>query len=283
MNRELENNELIKAINFWTVDVFSNKFFSGNPACVVFLDQWIEEKHMQNIAMEINLSETIFILKNSNNYFQVKGFTPSKETIFCGHSVFAAAHVMWSQNILPGKDINRELYFDSKNGVLKIWKEKDLLALDLQAVHVTPLTTPVGLIEALGCTPIFVGQAGETCFVELDNPEAIFYLDPDVSRLSNLDFTEIIVTANGNSDDPFDVVSRCFFPKLGHLEDHVSVYSHTKIGPYWKRRLKKNTLKAFQASKREGWIDLDVSDDRVVLKGKAVTVSEGKIFLDNLI
>ena len=82
-------------IKTFIVDTFTDRPFSGNPAGVCIVDHPLENDIMQNIANELNHSETAFIWPNSENItYHIRYFTPSVEVDFCGHATLASSKVL---------------------------------------------------------------------------------------------------------------------------------------------------------------------------------------------
>jgi PhzF family phenazine biosynthesis protein len=102
--------------------------------------------------------------------------------------------------------------------------------------------------------------------------------EPDFTLLRKIPTRGVIVTSA--SDDPaIDFVSRFFAPRVGIDEDPVTGSAHCCLGPFWSERLRKNELRAFQASARGGFVNIKVRGDRVVLGGRAVTVFDGSLLV----
>lgn len=260
-------------MKFCTVDAFSDRLFSGNPAAVCVVDAFPDHELMQNIATEVNLSSTAFISPKDNSHFDILCFTPMKEIKLCGHATLAAAHVLW--NVLEMADPNQTIYFDSKSGILPVLQTPQGICLNLPAESCEPASMPVGLSEALGASPISVMQSEDCIIVELHTPEDVMHLQPDFALLMDVDMGGIIVTSESHTP-PYDFVSRFFIPREGINEDPVSGSAHCKLAPFWAQRLSKNKLTAYQASKRGGVLYLEYVPDRVLITGKAVTAFSGK-------
>ena len=77
----------------YIVDAFAEEVFKGNPAAVYVLEKWLPEAVMQNIAIENNLSETAFTVKEGQSY-ALRWFTPEREIDLCGHATLATAFVL---------------------------------------------------------------------------------------------------------------------------------------------------------------------------------------------
>lgn len=260
-------------MKFCTVDAFTDTLFKGNPAAVCVIEAFPSDDFMQSIATEVNLSETAFIVPLNSNHFDIRWFTPTTEVALCGHATLAAAHVLWTEMEIVTTE---EIYFESKSGILKAWRDDDGITLDFPAHYVEPISIPEGLIEALGVSPVSVGQSNEDCLVELHSAQEVIDLVPDTARLANIDCRGIIITAEGNVDTDYDFVSRFFAPKVGVIEDPVTGSAHCKLATYWSERLGKNVFTAYQASKRGGYIKVRHEGERVLLTGHAVTAFSGK-------
>lgn len=102
-------------IKRYQVDAFTNRIFAGNPAVVCPLTQWLPDTVMQNIAMENNLSETAFYVKENTGY-RIRWFTPALEVDLCGHATLATAFVMFHHEGYP----ENEIQFQSRSGLLGV-------------------------------------------------------------------------------------------------------------------------------------------------------------------
>lgn len=260
-------------MKFCTVDAFTDTLFKGNPAAVCVVEAFPSDELMQNIAKEVNLSETAFIVPLNSNHFDIRWFTSKVEVPLCGHATLAAAHVLWTEMEIVTTE---EIYFESKSGILKAWRDDNGITLDFPAHYVEPISIPEGLIEALGVSPVSVGRANDDFLVELHSAQEVIELAPDTNRLFDVDCRGVIVTAEGNAETNYDFVSRFFAPKVGVIEDSVSGSAHCKLATYWSERLGKNTFNAYQASKRGGYIKVHHEGERVLLTGHAVTAFSGK-------
>jgi len=81
------------SIPHYQVDAFAGSLFSGNPAGVCILTDWLPEPVLQSIAAENNLAETAFMVQR-DSFFDLRWFTPSLEMDLCGHATLAPAHVI---------------------------------------------------------------------------------------------------------------------------------------------------------------------------------------------
>ncbi|HXB73403.1 MAG TPA: PhzF family phenazine biosynthesis protein [Candidatus Acidoferrales bacterium] len=255
------------------VDAFTNRPFAGNPAAVVMLPAAPDEAWMRNVAREMNLSETAFLVPQNGGY-NLRWLTPSVEVALCGHATVAAAHVLWQDGHLPP---GRQARFYTRSGLLTADQRGDWIELDFPAKIATAADAPAELLPALGVAkPRFVGQNVFDYLVEVDSEETLRGLAPDHSLLRKLAVRGIIVTARSSTAE-FDFVSRFFAPGSGIDEDPVTGSAHTALGPYWAGRLGKTEFTAFQASARGGVVRVRLNGDRVVLGGQAVTVMTGEL------
>ncbi len=260
-------------MKFCTVDAFTHILFKGNPAAVCVVDMFPSDAFMQNVATEVNLSETAFVVPLDGNHFAIRWFTPTVEVALCGHATLAAAHVLWTEMEIVARE---EIYFESKSGILKAWRHEDGITLDFPAHYTEPMSTPDGLFEALGVAPVYVGLAHDDCVVELHSADEVIHLSPDIAHLAELECRGVIVTAEAPEGANYDFVSRYFAPKEGIPEDPVTGSAHCKLATYWSERLGRNKLVGYQASKRGGYVTVSHEGERVFLTGHAVTAFSGR-------
>jgi PhzF family phenazine biosynthesis protein len=259
-------------IKLFQVDAFADKAFTGNPAAVCVLDDWLPDEQMQSIAAENNLSETAFTVKNGS-YYDIRWFTPVAEVDLCGHATLATAWVLFAYYETSTINLN---FQSRKSGMLSVIKYNDLLTLDFPAdipCEVKPLT---GLVEAVGKTPVRILQ-GKTDYVLIyKNQDDIDEINPDFNKMGKLPARGVIVSAPGND---VDFVSRFFGPAVGVNEDPVTGSAHTTLIPYWAGVLGKTKMAARQLSQRGGNLLCELKDDRVKISGGAVLFMEGEIFI----
>jgi PhzF family phenazine biosynthesis protein len=255
------------------VDAFTNHPFAGNPAAVCVLKEAPTEQWMRDVAREMNLSETAFLVPQDGGY-HLRWFTPAVEVALCGHATVASAHVLWQDGHLPD---SQQARFHTKSGLLTADRRGDWIELDFPAKIATATEPPPELLPALGVTDAkFVGKNAFDYFVEIESDAAVRALSPDHSLLRKLPVRGVIVTARSASPE-FDFISRFFAPGSGIDEDPVTGSAHTALGPYWAGILGKTDMVAFQASARGGVVKVRVAGDRVKLGGQAVTVMTGEL------
>jgi PhzF family phenazine biosynthesis protein len=220
---------------------------------------------MQQVAREMNLSETAFVHPVEGG-FSLRWFTPETEVDLCGHATLAAAHTLWSTG---GLALETPARFLTRSGWLVCRREGEWIAMDFPARECTPCAAPEGLAEILGAEIFFCGGNGMDMLVEVEGEARLRALRPDFSRLAQLPVRGLIVTCLGETP-VFDFVSRFFAPAVGIPEDPVTGSAHCALGPYWSPRLGKMEFTAFQASARGGVVKLKLEGGRVVLRGRAV-------------
>jgi PhzF family phenazine biosynthesis protein len=263
------------AIRIVQVDAFTNRPFGGNPAAVCVLQDAPAEQWMRNVASEMNLSETAFLVPRDGG-FDLRWFTPAVEVDLCGHATVASAHVLWQDGHLPE---GRQARFYTRSGLLTADRRGDWIELDFPAKIAAPADAPAELLPALGIAAAkFVGRNAFDYLVELDSEETVRGLTPDHSMLRRVPVRGVIVTARSSGPE-FDFISRFFAPGSGIDEDPVTGSAHTALGPYWERILGKSEFLAFQASPRGGVVKVRVQGDRVLLGGQAVTVMSGDLMV----
>lgn len=261
-------------MKIYQVDAFTDKKFKGNPAAVCILEEAIDEKLMQDIAMEMNLSETAFLYRIDEG-FNLRWFTPESEVDLCGHATLASSHILWETKILKTYE---EAVFYTKSGKLSAKRDGQLITLNFPSEEDTRVDIPDELLKSLGVPILYVGRNRMDYIVEVENEKTVRLLKPDFEPMRRIDARGIIVT--GRSLNPeYDFVSRFFAPNEGIIEDPVTGSAHCCLGPYWKRILKKDEFKAFQASKRGGELKVLLKDGRVYISGKAITVFSADFYL----
>jgi PhzF family phenazine biosynthesis protein len=259
-------------MKLYQVDAFTNEIFKGNPAgvCILPRNASINDILLQNIAMEMNLSETAFLIKEKNEY-NLRWFTPEVEVDFCGHATSASAHILWEKGL---EDIKNELIFNTKSGKLFAKKIKNKIKLNFPIFEVNEVQSNDKINTSLGINPIFIGTDTKRYLIEIENDRELLRIKPDFNQLKEIGKTVFIVTCK--SDNPeYDFYSRFFAPSVGINEDPVTGSAHSYLVPYWAKKLKKRILNSYQASKRGGEIECELTDDkRVLLRGNALTVFE---------
>lgn len=254
----------------YVADAFADRVFSGNPAAICIMDEWISEELMMNITAENNLSETAFAVKKGEGY-HLRWFTPGGEIDLCGHATLGTAFVIlnYYEKERDGVD------FDTLSGRLHVSRSGDRYELDfpiyeLKEVEVTPEMT-----EAIGAEPTAAYMSRDLLCV-FEDEAAVRAMTPDFEKVKKLDGLLLHLTAPGKE---YDCVSRSFAPKLQVNEDPVCGSGHCHIVPYWATRTGKNEITAYQASKRRGVLYCTMKGDRIAMSGHVRLYSVAELFL----
>ena len=269
-------------MRLYQVDAFARRPFTGNPAAVCPLTEWLPDETMQLIAAENNLAETAFFVPLAGQAadFHLRWFTPTFEIDLCGHATLATAHVLWHEHGF-GKP---EIVFHSQSGLLTVRREADgRLVLDFPSRPprlLAPADYPAVLTQALGpgaATPLAV-LAARDLVVEFARADEVLALQPDFAALARLGYIGLIATAPGSGT--VDFVSRFFAPEVGVPEDPVTGSAHSTLIPFWAAKLGKTELFARQESARGGELWCQLRGDRVDIGGYAVTYLRGEIAVE---
>lgn len=259
-------------MKIYQVDAFTEQPFQGNPAGVCILQEKLDEKLMQNIAREMNLAETAFLIKNGEGY-NLRWFTPNSEIDLCGHATLASAHILWEKEYLRR---DQEAKFHTRSGVLTAKIDKGWIQLNFPALPEEKTEPPLELIEALGCKVAYVGKNKFDYLVEVESEEIVTALEPNFTKLFKVPMRGVIITSKAKE---YDFISRYFAPEVGIWEDPVTGSAHTCLGPYWQKKLNKDEFIAYQASERGGVLRVKILKERVLISGKAVTMLEGELLI----
>ncbi|MDR7866406.1 MAG: PhzF family phenazine biosynthesis protein [Sporomusaceae bacterium] len=257
-------------IPIYQVDAFTAKPYRGNPAAVCLLDKAADAAWMQDVAAEMNLSETAFIFPEGDGY-RLRWFTPKSEVKLCGHATLATAHVLFREQGAPQ---DRPINFYTLSGLLTAGLRDGMIELDFPASPVVPCEAPPGLVEALGVQPVFVGRGDDDYLVEVATEQEVRDAAPDFARLVKTPCRGVILTALSRSGE-YDFVSRFFAPAVGVSEDPVTGSAHCRLVPYWQAKLNRDEFTAYQASARGGFLKVAARGERVSIRGHAVTVFAG--------
>ena len=255
----------------YVVDAFADRVFGGNPAAVCVLDKPISDDLMQKIAIENNLSETAFAVREGE-WYRLRWFTPGGEINLCGHATLAAGYALFR---FFHPDWPR-IVFHTMSGDLYVRRDGDLMLMDFPAFHCHKVPVTPQMCEALGAAPAEAYLDRDLLLV-YENAETVKGLAPDFEKTKALDGYCVGVTAPG---DGYDCVSRFFAPKLKVPEDPVTGSVHCMIAPYWADRLGKSEITAYQASPRGGMMRCRIlPEDRVEVAGYAALFSVADLFL----
>ncbi|XP_042552466.1 phenazine biosynthesis-like domain-containing protein isoform X1 [Dipodomys spectabilis] len=280
-------------------DAFTARAFCGNPAAVCLLENELENDTYQNIAKEMNLSETAFVRKLSptdnftqSSCFGLRWFTPASEVPLCGHATLASAAVLFYKM----KNTNSTLTFNTLSGELKARRAEDGIILDLplyptysQDFHEveTLIKTAIGdtLVQDIQYSPdtrkllVRLSDSYKRSFLETlkVNTETLPHIE-NTGKVKGLILT--LKGEPGGQTQAFDFYSRYFAPWWGLAEDPVTGSAHTILSSYWSQQLGKKEMRAFQCSRRGGELNISLRPDgRVDVKGAATVVLEGTLMV----
>lgn len=254
------------------VDAFTDKPYHGNPAAVCLLSKPMDDAWLRDVANEMNLSETAFLLPEKDHW-RLRWFTPTVEVDLCGHATLASAHVLWEMGKLKKTEPAR---FETRSGLLTATRNEGWIELDLPSDPAEEVEAPAELVEALHTPIAHTAQGKFDYLVEVETEQMVRDLAPDVRLLGELTTRGICVTAPASTKG-YDFVSRFWAPGAGIGEDPVTGSAHCMIGPWWANRLHKERMTAWQISRRGGVLRVTVAGDRVRLGGQAITVLKGEL------
>ncbi|EMY68094.1 PhzF family phenazine biosynthesis protein [Leptospira vanthielii] len=262
----------------YIVDAFTNSLFSGNPAAVLVLSQWPKKEWMQNIAMENNLSETAFVVKEGTQY-RIRWFTPSVEVDLCGHATLASAFIL--KNYYG--ETRESFQFHSQSGILPISIKENLIYLNFPSYpefRKNESIKPSELIPILGKEPEEIWEGKDTIFLYSSSSD-LDTLSPNFQKLSELPTNRgyIALWINDSIDGKLDYEFRFFGPGLGIPEDPATGSAHCSLAPFIYKRIGKKKYRSHQKSKRGANFFIEYQGERVSIGGSAVLYLKGEVEL----
>lgn len=264
-------------VRIWQVDAFADGPFGGNPAAICILSEYPSDEWMQDVAAEMNLSETAFVVPaGAPGDFHLRWFTPTTEVDLCGHATLAAAHVMIEQGIVAEGEI---LQFQTRSGELSCEQQGNQIAIDFPATPLLDVVEDVVACEvrtSLGIDAATVMRSKFDFVAIVESAATVRRIEPDFNRLRLIETRGVMITAASDQADT-DFISRFFSPQCGINEDPVTGSAHCCLATYWSTKLGLTKLVGYQASRRGGTVNCEVVGDRVKLSGAAITVLEGRL------
>jgi PhzF family phenazine biosynthesis protein len=258
----------LNPIVIYQVDAFTDRPFRGNPAAVCIMETEPPTDWMQNIAMEMNLSETAFVFPGDGG-LQIRFFTPTTEMKLCGHATLSASHIIYETGFLKPEV---PLLLNSKVGLLTVVKDGEWFRMNFPSYSLDRMDIPATFTKLTGAKPLELYKAGfGWTLALLSDEEEVKNLEPDFAAMKNSEFGDLIVTAP-SSDPAFDFCVRCFAPAVGINEDPVTGSAHCALVPFWQARTGKTSFMSHQVSAREGILKVSADGDRVNISGRAVTI-----------
>jgi PhzF family phenazine biosynthesis protein len=256
----------------YLVDAFTAEPFKGNPAGVMIVDKEIDNDLMQNIALEMNLSETAFLFP-MENHFEIRYFTPTREVSLCGHATLASAHIIYELGLVNPTGTIR---IKAKGGDLTITKDSDWLVMDFPRYALNKIETPTGFKEIIGFAPIETYSSDYDWVIAVAKTEKdVANANPNFEKMAENGFGHLMITATSEKTN-VDFVLRCFAPVSGINEDPVTGSAHCALTPLWFNKTGKTEMNSEQLSKRTGKLRVRLKNNRVEILGKAITVFEAK-------
>ena len=258
-------------IEIFQIDAFTDKVFHGNPAAICLLTDWLNDELLQAIAFENNLSETAFVIEDSNGY-QIRWFTPKGEVDLCGHATLAAGFLLFELGKCHSDTVN----FSSLSGALHVRKKGDRLTLNFPRLSVEALDNSDVLARVIDKPPVEMFVSDLDYLVLLANEKQVLQAQVDLQALAKLPKRGLILTS---ASDDADFYSRCFYPKHNITEDPATGSAHCVLAPFWSARLNKKILHAIQGAFRKGEIFCELIDDRVHISGYCRWYSKGYLVI----
>ncbi len=259
----------------YQVDAFTSEAFKGNPAGVCILEKDMPEEWMQNVAMEMNLSETEFVVPDKDMY-RIRFFTPESEIPLCGHATLSSSHILYERSFVLRE---KEIKFISKAGILSIRSEGSWITMNFPAYGLEKVDIPDAFEKIIGVIPVELHKTAHGwTFALLSDENEVKNLKPDFNMMKNYGFGDMIVTAPSD-DKKYDFCVRCFAPALGINEDPVTGSAHCALVPFWHSKTGRSEFVSHQVSKRGGVLKVALKGDRVEISGEARTIIMGELFV----
>ena len=253
----------------YIVDAFTSEPFTGNPAAVCVMENWLPEETMMKLAMENNLSETAFIVKEEQGY-HLRWFTPGTEVELCGHATLASAFVILNY-YEPASDM---VQFNTLSGLLTVRRKGNLYEMDFPTYDLKEIPVTDDMERAFGVRPV-KAILGLDLVCVCESEEQVRTMNPDQEMLMKIEGRLQNATAQGKNAD---CVSRSFAPKVAIAEDPVCGSAHCQIADYWSEKLGKTQIHAYQASKRGGHLYCEMLENgRIAISGEATLVAISEI------
>ena len=262
-------------IRTFLVDAFTDEAFKGNTAGVCLLEETLEATILQKIAMEMNAAETAFITRKSENVFDIRYFSPLTEVPFCGHATLASSKVLMS--IFDLTEVHLTTFFNLQLSAKAVSQGVEM---DFPLYQTTPYSVTEEFLTIMG-----IPQAAEVRFcepiqkilIEVASKDILHSLSPDFQgMLKAIPKMGSVVVTTASEDSDYDFYSRVFGPWVGINEDSVTGAAHTMLASYWSAKLGKTKMRAWQSSKRGGYMNLEIKEEnKLKVTSNAVMVLEG--------
>lgn len=260
----------------YQVDAFTDEPFKGNPAGVMIIaDDELSSDRMQQIAMEMNLSETAFIFPDGPG-FRIRFFTPTAEVPLCGHATLASAHIIYELGLRAG---NESIRFTAEAGELLVRKEDDWISMHFPEYPLEAIEIHEEFKNVLGFQPVeMYSSSYHWVIVVAASEEEVLTAAPDFEAMISNGLGHLMITAKSDSGRAHFVV-RCFAPMYGINEDPVTGSAHCALTPLWSKKLGITEMESLQLSHRTGRLKVKLEKDGVGIQGKALTVFKAQLFV----
>jgi len=266
---------MTKNRTIFQVDAFTDKPFKGNPAGVMIVTEEVSSDWMQNVALEMNLSETAFIFPREND-FQIRYFTPTKESPLCGHATLASSHIIYELGL---KATNETINFKAKGGNLTIKRENDWIVMDFPKYPIQKTDIHKDFKRLVGFEPIEMYSSIYGWVIAVAETESeILHAEPNFTSLTENGLGHLMITSRSDSEQA-DFVVRCFAPAFGVNEDPVTGSAHCALTPLWAEKLGRIEFNSLQLSNRRGDLKVKLNGDRVEIKGEKRISNLGRLFI----
>lgn len=264
--------------NLFFVDTFTNTPFKGNPSSVCYIDSFPPPDTMQAIAAELNLPVTSFISKIAGRpgHYAIRYFTTLTEIPACGHGTLGSSKIA-----LMNEQSGTVSFHTIEGREISATSKQDNIMMSYPRFEWKETKPGQETLNSLGISSYLsaaISPELETLFIELENGEQIRKIQPDYARMikSSNSIVEVVVTA-ASDNEKYDYLLRSFCPWIGIDEDPVTGSVHSVLGTYWQGKLKKNVLKAYQASQRGGEVLINASENNIEIGGKTVVIMQGEM------
>ncbi len=263
----------------YIVDSFTSEFFKGNPAGVCFPERELSEFKMQQIAFELGMSETAFVIPiGTRNMYTIRFFSPKKEIPLCGHATLASAKILFEE-----KKTDKIHFITVENLDLTVTKQGEEITLEFPVYDTEPASVSPAMLKALGLAKVnntVYSPRNKIIMLEISSPDQLENLTPDFNALvpSHHGIHGVLVTAPSTNKD-YDYHYRYFWPWAGTNEDPVTGSVQTFLAKYWGVKLNKKKMKAFQSSSRTGYMNVQLQNEKVLITSRAVIILEGNLMV----
>lgn len=284
-------------IEFYQIDAFTNQPFSGNPAAVIFSNN-LTDKKMQQIAAEMNLSETAFLSDSNVADYKLRWFTPTTEVDLCGHATIASLHFLHQSNMLLNQ---KEIYLETKSGILKCYRDADKNFMQIPYPKLEEFNgCKEDILDALNIDRVdvsdlpFILSNNGYLFIAINSLKALWNLNPDFIKLKNLsntikEFFDVAVFTIDTIENKSSAHLRFFAPYHGINEDPVT---GSACGPLLPVLIKLGVIASDQDNhtfifeqgdvlERSGrvFVNCDSKKSNLFIAGEAVTVMKGNLLV----